>query len=166
MGATHRRRQPLAAFHLKYVRGLRSFFPVFHMPPRTEYRTKDNTHQFQNVSTPGTQNVAETSTDILKQYDTQGDNGGGGYKRDNSIRHLCVIARYEAENDTHKGSGCNHPGYKNNVCTDNGDPIHIRRCPERINKFFPVDSAECHSNRKGSCIPSRETCRNRDDPSK
>ena len=99
------------------------------MPPRTEYRTKDNAQQFQDVSAPGTQNIAQTSTYILKQYDTQGDNGGGGYQRYNNIRHLFVIARYEAENHTHKGSSGNHPRDKNNVCTDNWYPIHIRRCP-------------------------------------
>ena len=78
-GTTHGRRQPLAAFHSKHSLRLSSCFPVFHMPPRTEYRAKDNAQQFQDVSAPGTQNIAQTSTYILKQYDTQGDNGGGGY---------------------------------------------------------------------------------------
>ena len=76
-GTTHGRRQPLAAFHSKHSLRLSSCFPVFHIPPRTEYRAKDNAQQFQDVSAPGTQNIAQTSTYILKQYDTQGDNGGG-----------------------------------------------------------------------------------------
>jgi hypothetical protein len=117
------------------------------------------------VSVPAIQTDVEIRVRNLKQYETQEAYGGGGYKRGNNDRHLFVIARYDVDHHTNKGSSRNSPRDKDNVCANNWHPIHVRRFPKRINTFKPVDNAECHSNGIVSSEPQYETCRNRDDPS-
>src|SRR5512140_2338632 len=102
----------------------------------------------------------------LKQDETQEAYGGDGYKRGGNDCDLFVIVRYEVDDHSHEGSRGNRPCDEDNVCADDGHPIHIRRFPKLIDTVNPVDNAECHSNRMVRCEPQHDTCRNCDSPSK